>query len=74
MNVKKGNYFNNTPADCQLIVKGVVPPTEVHLSTSCSCDNLTLVGTIISRSSDIKTALVAVNSGNCSFTYIAISL
>ena len=60
--VSKAEHLSNTPPDCQLIVKGIRPSTEVDLYTGCSkC--LALVGTITSRSSNINIAPIAVSYG-----------
>ena len=49
------------PHHCRLIIKGIRPPMQIDLSTSC--DDLTLVGTVASRSSNIKVGPLSITPG-----------
>jgi len=55
--ISKVGQSSSTSPNCQLIVKGITPSLHVDLSTSCY-DNLTILGTIESQSSNINTGPV----------------
>ena len=62
--VSKAEQLTSTSPECHLVVKGIIPPTQVNLSTMANCyGHLTLVGTIASKSSNIKTGPMAVTTG-----------
>ena len=60
--VTKAEYFNDTLPNCQLIIKGIVPPLQVDLCTD-QYDNLTILGTIESHSKIVNTGPVPVAFG-----------
>ena len=45
--------------NCQLVVKGIAPPLQVDLCSDCY-DSLTILGTIESRSTNVKAGPVEV--------------
>ena len=61
--VTKADYASYTSPNCQLTVKGIVPPLQVDLCTDWH-DNLTIMGTVESRSSTTRAGpLEVVRSG-----------
>lgn len=68
--VIKENSLNDTSPNCHLIVKGIAPPLQVDLCTD-SNDNLTILGTIETASSNMSTGPVKVSTGMCIYNYVA---
>ena len=55
--ITKVEYSSDTSQNCQLLVKGITPPLQVNLCSDCY-DNLTILNTIKSRSTNIKAEVV----------------
>ena len=67
--VIKENSLHDTSPNCHLIVKGIAPPLQVDLCTDRN-DNLTILGTIETESSNKSIGLVKVSTGMYICNYI----
>ena len=55
--ITKIEYSSDTSPNCHLLVKGIAPPLQVNLCSDCY-DNLNILGTIESCSTNIKAEVV----------------